>query len=141
MDLEVGVPETECLLHLEPLARRTVVALVDPPVDRHPLVEVVRVEHRVIDALGRCLDLDRRRDQRHLAATSSISSHSRSARSTAASNPCNLTLNASAASAWRGSRSCSSDSISGPMKPGSSPATAAPTTDASGVSVRLSASD
>ena len=61
-------------------------------------------------------------------------SQSRSARSTAASKECNLTPNAYAASWSRGSRSLSSDSISGVMKPGSSAATAAATTDATGVS-------
>jgi len=87
---------------------------------------------------ARRVDLDRRRHQRHLAATSSICSHSRRARSTAASKECNLTPKASAASWCRGSRSLSSDSMSGVMKPGSSAATAAATTDATGVRLKPS---
>ena len=64
---------------------------------------------------------------------------SRRARSTAASKRCRRTPKASAASSSRGSRSCSSDSISGSISPGSSSATAAATTAATGV--RLNGSD
>ena len=65
------------------------------------------------DALGRAVDLDRGRDGAHRAASSSARSQSRSARSTAASKRVQADAEAPAAASSRGSRSCSSDSISG----------------------------
>src|SRR3954468_13511891 len=132
--LEIGVAQTQCLVHHEALARRAVVHPVDPAVDGHPFVQPRRVEHHVIHLVRGRVDLDGRPHLAHLAATSSSVSNSRSARSTAAPKRCSLTPNAVAAVSSRGSRSCSSDSISGPISATSSPATAAATTEATGVS-------
>src|SRR5215213_394471 len=140
LDLEVGAAQAQGLLHPVALVQLAAVDVVHLAVDRDPLVEAPGIEHGLEDLRARRVDVDRCRHQRHLAATSSVSSHSRSARSTAASNECNRIPNAAAAASSRGSRSCSRPSISGSMRAGSSPATAAANCEAIGVSVKPSPS-
>src|SRR6185436_13025668 len=122
------------LLDLEALAYRSVVGVADLAMDGDPLVEARRIHDQLPDVLRRAVEVDRGRHRAHRAASSSSCSHSRSARSTAASNACRRTPKAGAAS-WRGSRSWSSDSMRGAMSPTSSPAIAEATTDASPVIV------
>ena len=94
LHLEVGAAQAQRLLHLIALVGLAAVGVVDLAVDRHPLVQPRGVEHRLEDLLARRVDVDRCGDERHLAATSSVISQSRSARSTAASNECNRIPNA-----------------------------------------------
>ena len=123
----------------EAVAQRAVVDVPELAVDRHPVAEVRRVHDHVPDPLGRGVDLDRgasRRSsrgqllgplpvaQRALDGGVERRAGGRRTRRPRASS--------------RGSRSCSSDSISGPISAGSSPAIAAATTEAIGVSVRSS---
>src|SRR4051794_5396144 len=125
---EVRAPQAQRLIQLEALVRLTLIGAVDLAVDRHPLVQALRVEHQVIDRLGRRGNVDLRSDFTHVAL-----SISRNALSTEAAKRCRRTPKVAAASPSRGSRSCSSDSISGSISPGSSSATAAARTEATGV--------
>src|SRR5215217_4191108 len=126
--------QREPLLDVEALLQRPLVGGAQLAVDRDPVAEAPRIHDHGPDLLRAGRDVDGGADLAHRAASSSSRSQSRSARSTAASKECRRTPKAGAAS-WRGRRSYSSDSMSGVMRPTSSSAMAAATTDATPVIV------
>ena len=85
VNVEPAAGELQALYELRALSELPTGCVLEAGMNRHPVAEAPGIHHEVVHALGGRIDLDRSLHP-HRAASSSRSSHSRSAFSTALSN-------------------------------------------------------